>query len=96
MMKIKRITIKDGFIVRELGGEFVIAHNMDKDGSVDGMPSINETGVLLWHHLSNGATPEELITILSTLRNIDEDEAEQDVGEFLAKLINGKVVDCTI
>lgn len=94
-MRIKKVKIKTGFLLRELGGEFVIVHVQDKEGSVDGMPSINETGVFLWNKLESGGTPMELVELLSREKGIDLDEAEQDVGEFLAKLINGKIVDCT-
>lgn len=93
-MQVKTVKIKEGFQLRELGGEFVIAKQNDKNGSVDGLPSINETGVLLWHKLSLGATPNDLIHFVSEEKDVDLDEAEQDVGEFLAKLINGKIVDC--
>ncbi len=95
-MIIKTIKIKDGFILRELGGEFCLVYQDDSNnGSLDGLPSINETGIFLWDRLEKGYSPSELITALTEKQQIDFEDAEADVGEFLAKLINGKVVDYT-
>lgn len=95
-MIIKNIKIKNGFILRELGGEFCLAFQGDtNNGALDGLPSINETGIFLWTRLENGATPEELITALMEKKSLDFEEAEADVGEFIAKLINGKIIDYT-
>jgi hypothetical protein len=93
-MRITKVTIKPGYVLRELGGEFVIAHCDDtNNGAVDGLPSLNETCIFLWEKLSLGATTLELIDLLARKKQLDYEDAEQDVGEFLAKLINGHIVD---
>ena len=95
-MIINNVKIKSGYILRELGGEFCLAFEGDtNNGAVDGLPSINETGIYLWHRLENGATPDELIQDLIKKDGIEHDDAEADVGEFLAKLMNGKIIDYT-
>jgi len=95
-MIINDVKIKSGYILRELGGEFCLAFEGDtNNGAVDGLPSINETGIYLWHKLENGATPDELIATLMKKDAIDYEDAEADVGEFLAKLMNGKIIDYT-
>lgn len=95
-MLIRTIKIKEGFILRELGGEFCLAYESDaNNGALNGLPSLNETGIFLWDRLEKGCTPEELITALISKKQLDREDAEADVGEFLAKLINGKVVDYT-
>ena len=93
-MKITKVAIKPGFVLRELGGEFVIADTQEcSNGSVDGLPSLNETCIFLWEKLSYGATPLELINMLMQKKQLDYEDAEQDVGEFLAKLMNGHIAD---
>ncbi|SFR58430.1 PqqD family protein [Anaeromicropila populeti] len=92
-MQIKEIRIKEGFLLRELGGEFCLVFEGDtNNGALEELPSINETGIFLWHKLEQGATAEELVEALQRKNQIDYEDAELDVGEFLAKLINGKVV----
>lgn len=78
----------------ELGGEFCIFDERDsQNGSLDGLPSVNEICIFLWNSLERGAGVDELITLLSEEKNIDEEDARLELEEFLAKLINGNVVE---
>ncbi len=93
-MKIKSIKIKEGYSIKEIGGEFCIVHNEDtNNGAVKGLPSINETGIFLWDRVKKGYTPDALIEALSERNDLDYEDAKEDVGEFLAKLINGNIAD---
>ena len=95
-MDIKSIKIKPGYILRELGGEFcIIFENDSNNGALTNLPSINETGIYLWTKLEQGYTATELIDALMEKNNILFEDAQEDVGEFLAKLLNGKIVDFT-
>lgn len=45
-MLIRTIKIKEGFVLRELGGEFCLAYESDtNNGALNGLPSLNETGI---------------------------------------------------
>lgn len=93
-MLLKSIELKPGYVLRELGGEFNIFHEEDKmNGAIVSMPSINELGIFLWTKLEQGYTCEQLITAVMERNCIDYDEAEMDVGEFLAKMINADLVN---
>lgn len=93
-MLVKKIKLKPGYVLREMGGEFNIFSESDKmNGSLVCMPSINELGIALWTQLEKGADCEGLIRYTMERCGIDEDEAELDVGEFLAKLIHAGIVE---
>lgn len=94
-MKFKTVSIKQGYSVKELGGEFCIVKEGDtNNGSVLGLPSINETGIFLWGQMEKGVDSlDGLIQSVTDKYQQEKDEAEEDVLEFLAKLINGKIVD---
>ncbi len=92
-MNIKSVKLKEGYILRELGGEFCIFHEDDSEnGSLLGLPSVNETCIFLWERLEKGADAQKLIAAVVDKYGVDEEEAEYEVGEFLAKLIHGDVV----
>lgn len=94
-MNIKTVKLKDGYILRELGGEFCIFCESDsQQGSILGMPSVNEACIFLWSRLQQGADVNALIQAVSQKYDIEEEEAEYEVAEFLAKLIHGDIVDC--
>ena len=48
--------------------------------------SLNETGILLWKSLEQGAKKEELQQILRNEYEVDEITVKEDVEEFLNKL----------
>lgn len=93
-MNIKSVKLKEGYILRELGGEFCIFYEKDSEnGSLTGLPSVNEACIFLWTRLEKGANTEELILAVAEELGVDRDEAEYEVGEFLAKLIHGNVIE---
>lgn len=93
-MKIKNVKLKPGFTLKELGGEFCIFDERDsQNGSLDGLPSVNETCIFLWNSLERGTAVTELVSLLSEEKNIEEEEAQLELEEFLAKLIHGNVVE---
>ncbi len=96
-MESKIIKLKPGYILRELGGEFCLFYEVDSDeGSLLGLPSINETGVFLWTRLEQGACKEELVKAVMIECDLDEDDAEYEVNEVLAKLIHGKIIELNV
>lgn len=93
-MNIKKVKLIDGYVLKELGGEFCIFLESDSDnGSLLGLPSVNEACIFLWGKLEDGADTDELIEAVVKKYDMDEDEAEYEVGEFLAKLIHGEVIE---
>lgn len=93
-MDSKIIKLKPGFILRELGGEFCIFYERDSnEGSLLGLPSVNETAAFLWHRLEVGALKEELVKAVMVECDLDEDDALYEVHEVLAKLIHGEIIE---
>lgn len=93
-MKINSVRLKPGFVLKELGGEFCIFDESDsQNGSLDGLPSVNETCIFLWNSLERGSDIKELAVKLSQEKKLDQEDAQLEVEEFLAKLINGNVVE---
>ncbi|WMJ88816.1 PqqD family peptide modification chaperone [Anaerocolumna sp. MB42-C2] len=92
-MIIQKVRIKEGYILREFGGEFNIFNEKDGAGAVISMNSINELGCFLWSRLEKHATYNELIQAVAVRNDLDEEESRMEVEELLAKLINAGVVD---
>jgi hypothetical protein len=93
-MNIKTITIKPGYSLKEIGGEFCIVFDAENDsGAVAGLPSLNESGIFLWDRLMKNFLPNQLVTALMERNHLEYEDALEDVGEFLAKLINGNIAE---
>jgi hypothetical protein len=74
--------LKDTDIVwRSVEDEIVILHRGDWE-----YLTVNEAGALLWTKLADGATHTELVSMLTSEYDIDEDRAAGDVDAFLSLL----------
>jgi hypothetical protein len=95
----KNVKIVEGYEVREFGGEFHIIDTSKITQDIetfDCVATLNETGLFLWSNLLEHKTPDDLVALLSQKDSVEEDEAESDVVEFLAKLKNAKAIELYI
>lgn len=84
--------IKDGFIIREVAGSFIVVAVGEAVKDFNGIINLNETGAFLWKILEKGATKEQLIKALLDEYDVDEKTAEKDVSAFIEKLQEAKLV----
>ncbi len=84
--------IKDGYILREVLGNFIVVAVGDAALDFNGVITLNETGAFLWKVLSNGATEEELLEALTKEYEIDEAVAKADISAFLDKLREAEIL----
>lgn len=78
--------IKDSFVLRQLADTWVVLPLADKTVNFNGMITLNESGVLLWRALENGADTDALVKVLTSEYAVDEVQARTDVEVFLEKL----------
>ncbi len=77
-MKVKRLAIsEDGFIF---------------DPTTGNSFTTNETGLFILQLLKEGKSPEEIVRELVNQYDVDEQEAERDVLDFMEKLRRYKLL----
>lgn len=82
--------IKEGFILREIAGSFVVVPVGQNLVDFSSMITLNETGAFLWNCLSDGATQEELCQkLLSEYEGVTKEDALCDIKEFI-EILNEK------
>lgn len=85
--------IKDGFILKEIAGSFVVMPTGEALVDFNMMLTLNETGVFLWEHIAEGAKKEDLLDAILGEYDIDEETAKADIDEFVDMLIAKKVIE---
>lgn len=80
-MKIKR-----SFVLRQMLDTWVVLPLADKTIDFNGMITLNESGVLLWNTLEQGADADALVAALTAEYAVSQQQAYDDVQEFLSKL----------
>ncbi len=86
--------IKEGFILKEIAGSFVVVPVGDDLVDFTLMITTNETGAFLWDCLSEDRSEQELVTMLKAeYEGADDAQLAADVAEFVATLKENNVVE---
>ena len=78
--------IKDGFMLRKVGGQFVVVALGEASRDFNGIIRLNETGKFLWEQLSEDKTEEQLLAALTDEYEADEAQAKADISDFVERL----------
>lgn len=78
--------LKDGFLLRNVAGEYVVVPTGSSMVDFKAMISLNETGAFLWKHLLTDKTEEQLLKELLKEYDVDEKTATVDIKEFVELL----------
>lgn len=86
--------IKDGFILRDVGGKTFVVAVGELSKKFKGMITLNETGKLIWQELTKGASAEEIVDkIMAEYECDDKNLVQSDVNTFIAKLERDGVLE---
>lgn len=77
--------LKDGFILREVAGEYVVLP-AGEDLNLNMMITLNESGCFLWKKLEEGAQEEELVQAVLEQYDADPETVAEKVAAFVEKL----------
>lgn len=78
--------IKDGFILRKVGKQYVVAVTGEASKNFNGMIRLNEEASFAFGLLQKGIAEDELVAALVEKYGSDEAETRADVTHFLTKL----------
>ena len=75
--------IKDGFVLEEVGGDFLAVAVGDRAKDFSGMVRMNGTGAFLWNMLAGkDITEDELVEAVLKEYDVDEARVRTDVAAF--------------
>lgn len=78
--------IKDGFILRKVGRQYIVAATGEASKNFNGMMRLNEEAAFAFEILQKGATEEELAKALLERYAGEEAVVKADVAAFVEKL----------
>lgn len=85
--------IKDGYILREIAGNYVVLPIGEATIDFNGMASLNGTGAFLFGKMSEDTTEEKLVQELLDTYDIDEETARRDVANFVEKIKGAGIIE---
>jgi len=78
--------IKEGFILRKVGKQYVVAATGEASKAFNGMIRMNEASAHIFKLLQEETTAEALVNAMITELGADEATARADIEMFLGKL----------
>ena len=84
---------RDGFILRDLAGEYVLAPVGKKMKSFQGIALLNELSVFIWKCLQRDTSRQDLLNSILDEYNVDEATAAADLDEILSRMIAYDLID---
>ena len=85
--------IRDGFILSEVAGTFVIITAGNADLDFIGVITVNEVGALIWKGVEAGKTKDEIVDKILSEYDVQRDTASADCDEFLQQLISKNIIE---
>ena len=84
-MENKKYTVKQGYVAREIAGEFIAVPVDNSVGS--NIIVLNEVSKFLWDELKTEKTFDELLNAMLGNYDVSKEEAESDLKDFLMQLV---------
>jgi len=84
--------LRDGYLLRTVAGKNIVV-SVGNDVEFNGMLTLNDTGVFFWELLKNDTTKEEMLAKILKEYDVSQDEASQDLDDFLTKLKEAKLLE---
>ena len=80
--------IKNGFVLRVVGGESVVVPVGEMSKKFHGMINLNETGAFLWKFFTEEHTVDEGVQALLNEYEVEETLARTDVETFVKTIVD--------
>ena len=90
-MNSRKFSVKQGFIVREIAGEF-LAVPVDSSCGAN-IVVLNPVRKFLWDELKEEKSFDELLKAIVSNYSVSEQEAEQDLKDFLMQMIESGLLN---
>lgn len=78
--------IKEGYLIREIAGAYVVVPAGEQVVEFNGLMTLNETAAFIWRILVDGADESEVVRKMLDEYDVSEEKAKEDVGKVIALL----------
>lgn len=78
--------IKNGFVLREVAGKYVVIATGEASKDFNGMITLNQTGKEIWEGVTKGLTVEEIAEKLAGNFDVSMEKALEDTKKMVASM----------
>lgn len=86
----------DMMVAREIANEMILVPIRHNVGDLQCMYTLNGVGKRIWQLINGGSTIDDIVTVLTQEYEVEAEQAESDVIEFLSQMKDiGAIVERT-
>lgn len=85
--------IKDGFLLREVAGNYVVIAVGEDAVNFNSIITVNEIGAYIWNKINEGKNEEAIADDIIGEYSIDRNTALKDIGEFINQLREAGIIE---
>lgn len=85
--------IKDGFLLREVAGNYVVIAVGEDAVNFNSIITVNEIGAYIWNKINEGKNEEAIADDIIGEYRIDRNTALKDIGEFANQLREAGIIE---
>ncbi|MBR5272945.1 MAG: PqqD family protein [Clostridia bacterium] len=78
--------IKDGYLIREIAGAYVVVPAGEQVVEFNGLMTLNETAAFIWNIFVDGADEDAVVAKMLDEYDVDEEKAREDVKKVIELL----------
>lgn len=83
--------IKKGFVIQQVGGQWVAVATGSAAVEFSGIVKLNDTAALAWKGVEEGLSREQIVARVVESYDVDEQQAGNDVDAFLRALVQSGI-----
>ena len=88
------IKIKEGFVLRQVAGEYMVVPVGETNGTFYGMIRLNKVGAFLWEKCSERTTKKEVLDAVLEHYEVETEQAEKKMWKYFSdKLKNAGLLE---
>lgn len=85
--------IKDGFLLREVAGNYVVIATGEGAFEFNSIVTINEIGAFIWNKITEGKDADAIADAITGEYSVDRTTALKDTNDFINQLKEAKIIE---
>jgi len=85
--------IKEGYVIRQVMGNYVVIATGEESRNFHGMIKLNETAANIWNYISEGKNRDEIVAAMLAEYEVEEQKLGQDVDKTIEILVSQGLVE---
>ena len=78
--------IKEGYVIRQVMGNYVVIATGEESKNFHGMVKLNETAATIWNYIAEGKTEDEIAVCLMNEYDVEEERVRKDIKNTVQTL----------